>query len=188
MSLTIIMGPMFAGKSTMLINKINTLLADENIGENNIYLVNHTSDNRYCEQGGFSIVSHDGYSVKSHGCNNLGEILPNLEGNSITHIIIDEAHFYEDLFDVVVKLLSQGKNIIVAGLSGDYMLKPFTKSRFLELIPYCTEIVKLSARCEICDKSAHYTKMITSNTPTDQIKVGGKETFIPVCPEHYFSN
>ena len=186
MSLTIIMGPMFAGKSTMLINKINNLLLIENIGENNIYLINHISDNRYCDQGGFSIATHDGHSIKSHGCDRLSDILNILESNTITHIIIDEAHFYEDLFDVVVKLLSRGKHIIVAGLSGDYKLKPFTKSRFLDLIPYCTEIIKLSARCEICNRPAHYTMMISNSDISGQIKVAGKETFIPVCPEHYF--
>ena len=186
MSLTIILGPMFAGKSTMLINKINNLI-DKNIGENNIYLINHISDNRYCKNGGFSIATHDGIYVKSHGCDKLYELIQILENPLISHIVIDEAHFYEDLFEVVVKLLSQGKNIIIAGLSGDYMLKPFTKSRFLELIPYCTEIIKLFARCEKCEKDAHYTKKVTNVELSDQIKVGGKETFIPVCTEHYFN-
>ena len=52
-----IIGPMFSGKSTELINILQELVESGNSIENDIIVVNHNSDNRFDDRE--YIVSHD---------------------------------------------------------------------------------------------------------------------------------
>ena len=192
MSLTLVIGPMFAGKSTKLVDIITNLLAS-GINKNNIMIINHKSDTRYGGDGS-NIITHDGVKLQGIAVENLSDISDKIITECIEHVIIDEAHFFKDLYDNVWKFVSMRKNVVIAGLSGDYKLKPFVESRILELIPLATSIVKLQARCEICNDPAHYTRIQSvkslennqGNCQESQIIVGGKDTFIPVCLKHYF--
>ena len=191
MSLLLIIGPMFAGKSTKLVDIVTNLL-ESGVNKNNILIINNKSDTRYGGDGS-NIITHDGVKLQGIAVEKLSEVAEKIVSECIDYIIIDEAHFFKDLYENVWKFVSMRKNLIVAGLSGDYKLKPFTESRILELIPLATSIVKLQARCEICNGPAHYTKMQTAVCVSssdivndDQIIVGGKDTFKPVCLNHYF--
>jgi len=101
-------------------------------------------------------------------------------------LLIDEAHFFEDLVDVVKDLLNKKKYVIVSFLMGDYKGDLFGHA--VNLIPLCDEIHRLQAFCTICAKEkkhriAIYSKRIFDSEET--IDIGGIEKYIPVCRTHY---
>jgi thymidine kinase len=197
--LNLIIGPMFSGKSTYLINKVNYLL-NNNISENEILIINHSDDIRYSTN---KICSHDGTNINSKSLNNLSDIITNIindnKNNSgfytnIKYILIDEGQFFNDLFESIKSLLLYCSNsnfnknthnkleIYICGLDGDYKQEPFQNSRILELIPYSTNITKLNSQCNICKNTAPFTKRIINSDKT--ILIGGNNFYQPVCLIH----
>ena len=186
MKLHIVLGPMFSGKTTYLINKVNELL-NNGIDKEEILLINHSSDSRYDTNG--TICSHDKIKINSLSMHTLCSSLESSEyaWDIIRYIFIDESQFFEDLYDTITSKFMNNSNypdlnIYVFGLDGDYKQEPFTNSRLLELIPYCSSITKLLAKCTICNSDAPFTKRITNST--EQILVGGSNDYQPVCIDH----
>lgn len=194
--LHIVIGPMFAGKSTYLINKVNELLSDnsnvsnsrsDKLSADDILLINHSSDTRY--NASSQIHSHNGASLKSLALPRLNDF--SINGSSLItnkkYILIDESQFFSDLYQSITKLLYSSsstslKEIYIFGLDGDFKQEPFKDSKLLELIPFCSSITKLQATCTYCSQPAPMTKRIT--TSTEQILVGGSNEYQPVCLKH----
>lgn len=180
MSLTIIIGPMFAGKTLELIRRIN-------LSKKEKLVINHLSDNRYNTT---SITSHNGLEIPSLKFDKLESLFTNYHNNniynleSIDEIYIDESQFFTDLYETVWELVvNQKKNVIISGLDGDFEMRPFYKSKLLELIPLASEIIKLSSNCYICNKPAYYSKRLVSSN--NQILIGTKDIYQPTCLEHH---
>jgi len=216
--LCLILGPMFAGKSTYLINKVHELLCN-GAQSSEILLINHSSDIRY-DTTNTNICTHDGNKYKAISTNNLQTIINSIinipigdttttitnKYSHIKHILIDEGQFFNDLFIAIKTLIlsEYGNNkkqnntqdnqdnqdkqdkkfIYICGLDGDFKQEPFANSRILDLIPYTTQLIKLNARCYICNKTAPYTKRIINCN--DTILVGGAEMYQPSCITHLF--
>ena len=194
--LHIILGPMFAGKSTYLINKATELLDNSNSSCDDILMINHTFDNRYSNES--HIATHDGIKMSSLSLTKLCELLSNdivSCDDNITykaklqkskHIFIDEGQFFDDLYDIVIILLCKyKKNIYIGGLDGDYKQKQFSNSHLFDLIPFANTIHKLNAKCYICNEPAQCTKRLnTETTNVVQIIVGGSNMYQPVCLNH----
>lgn len=53
----------------------------------------------------------------------------------------------------------------------------------LAIIPLADSITKLTARCELCGKSALFTLRKTSDTQKELI--AGADVYMPVCRHHY---
>jgi len=182
--LNLILGPMFAGKSTFMIDNIETLNKIPNLDKEKIITINHSSDARY-DTG--KICSHNGQKIQCITTDKLSNIPMNTFTNA-EYIFIDEGQFFNDLYDViinVIKLSSQNtsnKFIYISGLDGDFNQRPFSNSRILELIPYASNVIKLMARCYICGGDAPMTKRLINSTET--ILVGGAEMYQPCCYEH----
>jgi len=186
--LHLVMGPMFAGKTTNLITKVNELIQN-GVPMTDILLVNHSRDSRY-DIG--KICSHDGLVIDSYSMENLYQLdmtAPNDCFPNKKYLFIDEGQFFADLYDTVLnimKLFKKAKRnlaIYVYGLDGDFQQKPFSNgSKLLELIPYCNSITKLQSKCYICNAPAPFSKrLISSNL---QILVGGTNMYQPSCWEH----
>ena len=103
---------------------------------------------------------------------------------------IDESNLFTDLREIVLILVEkERKKVIVSGLNGDYLRKPF--GQFNDLIPYCDTITKLSPFCQNCCgqgiiRPAHFSQRIEKSKRTEKdslILIGGKETYLPVCRE-----
>ena len=180
-SLELIIGPMFAGKSTELIKKIKMY----NILEKNVLVINHSINNRYGTHG---ICTHDKDSIN----NSINiEKLAELEKdefkqlfNDAEVIIIDEIQFFSDAFEKITNWLDvYNKKIICAGLISDFEKKPF--GDVLSLIPHAEEIIKLSALCKKCKNGtkACFTKRIVNNN--NVIMVGEDSSYEAVCRKHY---
>ena len=176
--LHLVLGPMFAGKSSWLIEKAQELI-DSGIEPNSIVMINHSSDKRYAEN---KICTHDGTKMSCISLDCLSDLF-NTDLTKVSYIFIDEGQFFHDLYESVKTLLLKHKKLIyIGGLDGDYKQEPFRESRFLDLIPLSTSVQKLTARCSVCHCPAPFTKRLTVST--EQILVGGTGEYQPVCSNH----
>ena len=177
--LELIIGPMYAGKSTELIRIINRYKCLNK----RIIVINHILNNRY---GSVSLTTHNREKIDS--CiilENLGDLDKELLNNTDV-IIIEELQFFKDAYDIVIDLCDNYcKTIIAAGLDGDYLRKPF--GDVLKLIPHADKITKLSALCKKCGDGtfAHFTKRITNNN--ELTLIGSDNIYEAVCRNHYLS-
>ena len=174
--LHLIMGCMFSGKSSELLKIINRFKL---LGKK-ILAVNHVFDQRY---GSDKIISHDKKETKCKQIELLEPLIETDEYKNAEIIAIEEGHFFSDLVSFVNTSLDNNKKIYVAGLNGDYQMKPI--GQILDLVPMCETITKLSALCLECNDGteANFSKRINANGK--QIFVGSKE-YIPVCRKHFF--
>ncbi|XP_058210441.1 thymidine kinase a-like [Rhododendron vialii] len=174
----VIVGPMFAGKTTALLRRINS---ECNNGRN-IAMIKSSKDVRYAVD---SVVTHDGMKFPCWALANLLSFKDKLgaeEYNKLDVIGIDEAQFFDDLYDFCCNAADcDGKTVILAGLDGDYMRRSF--GSVLDIIPLADSITKLTARCELCSKRAFFTLRKTDETKTELI--GGSDVYMPVCRQHY---
>ena len=186
--LHLVVGPMFAGKTTHLINKVHELVQN-GVPMDEILLVNHSSDSRYDNN---KICSHNGCKIDSESLVKLYQLDMNEPNHCYTekkYLLIDEAQFFTDLYETVLNIMNSRRTIKKAltiwifGLDGDFQQKPFQNySRLLELIPYASSITKLLAKCYICNASAPFSKrLVASNS---QILVGGTNIYQPSCFNH----
>ncbi|CAN0890845.1 Thymidine kinase [Linum grandiflorum] len=176
----VIVGPMFAGKTTTLLRRIQS--EDEN--GRNVAVVKSDKDTRY---GLDSIVTHDGLKLPCWSLPKLSLFRQSLgvdAYNKLDVIGIDEAQFFDDLHDFCREAADQdGKTVIVAGLDGDYMRRSF--GAVLDVIPLADSVTKLNARCELCGKRAFFTLRKTDETKVELI--AGADVYMPVCRRHFVS-
>lgn len=177
----IIMGCMFSGKSTEIIRLINRYKALDK----KILIVNHSKDIRYKKD---SISTHSNINIDCISIDDLDKIKneTKYEYNRKDVIVIEEAQFFNNLYEFVLTSAEQdNKIIILAGLDGDSNRNEF--GDIIKLIPKCDSVTKLHALCSICKDGtlAPFTKRLVENK--DQIFIGIDE-FIPVCRYHYLKD
>lgn len=175
--LELIIGPMYAGKSTELIRIINRYKCLKK----NIIVVNHVFNNRYGSNG---LTTHNHEKIEN--CvilENLSEISNDvLNKNDV--IIIEELQFFKDAYENIIKWCDiNNKIVIAAGLDGDFLKNPF--GDVLRLIPHAEKVTKLNALCKKCGDGtlAHFTKRITSDNQTTL--VGSDDIYEAVCRKHF---
>ena len=177
-NLELIIGPMYAGKSTELLRKINMY----EFLDKKIIVINHVINNRY---GSSNLSTHNKeYYNKCINLEKLGDFEKYNIFNEIEIIIIEELQFFTDAFEIVKKWTDlDGKNVIAAGLDGDFERKPF--GDVLKLIPYAEKVTKLNALCKRCNDGtiASFTKRIVDKKCTTL--VGSNEIYEAVCRKHY---
>ena len=171
MSLKIIMGNMFSGKTSELVRRLKRY---EVIGKR-ILVINSSKDTRCLEH---VLRTHDNMKFDCIKTNNLNE----LNYQDVDVIAIDEAQFFIGLKVFVEKVLTRGKTIILTGLDGDY--KQDKIGEILDCIPLADKVFKLSAMCMECMDGTHgpFTKRIVNSDKVEL--VGGKEMYMAVCRKH----
>ncbi|KAK1295676.1 Thymidine kinase [Acorus calamus] len=174
----VITGPMFAGKTTALLRRIQA----ESANGRTVVMIKSEKDTRY---GLDSVVTHDGVKMPCWALNELSTFKAKLGPEAydkINVIGIDEAQFFKDLYDFCCNAADQdGKTVVIAGLDGDYLRRGF--GSVLDVIPLADSVTKLTARCELCGKRAFFTLRKTNETNTELI--GGADLYMPVCRKHY---
>lgn len=177
--LTVIMGCMFAQKTTELLRRIRRY---RSIGYS-VLVINYADDTRY---GTDCIASHDIDKFPALTVRQLTDVPEETLG---THrvLVIDEGQFYPDLVEKVATWADKydDLHIVVSGLDGDARRRPF--GGLLELIPHAEEVVRLSAYCSTCADGtvAHFSKKIAVGG--EQVEVGAADKYIPVCRKHYLA-
>jgi thymidine kinase len=170
--LEIILGPMFAGKTTKLIEKYRECI----FLSEKVCVINYEEDKRYDE---VKLSSHDLIKINSLNVKKLKDII-DIDAEVF---LINEGQFFNDLYEVVLHLVEKlNKTVYVYGLDGDYKRDNFGK--ILDLIPICNKVKKLTAMCNICKDGtkAYFTKRITNETSQ---KLIGINHHIAVCRNCY---
>jgi thymidine kinase len=102
-----------------------------------------------------------------------------LDGKDV--IIIDESQFFDDLRVFVES--QETKHVVVVGLDGDYLRKPF--GQVLDCIPLADKVTKLTAMCEKCADGTpalfSYRKVLDKN----QVSIGGSNKYSAFCRSCY---
>jgi len=168
--LKIILGSMFAGKTTELIKEYNR----HNACGIRCCFINHMYDDRY-DSGTKKTKTHNQSEIlNDYSVNKLGQIFNKeslLFGNTDYDVyFINEGQFFNDLYEWVDWLVNmKNKKVYVCGLDGDYKRKKF--GSLLDIIPLCDDIVKIKALCNDCKKSdGLFTCRLSDET--EQLLVG----------------
>jgi thymidine kinase len=173
MSITLITGPMFAGKSSMLIQEARRCADPDNGGA---IMIKHSEDRRYQKScGNDAVSSHDGDSYPAIACCTLSDV--EISELVAKNVFVDEGQFFTNMSYFATQCTQQGKNVYVSGLDTDYLQRPFAETARLAEI--ASKVVRLTARCRDCEGDAAYTKRKGENDSL--IVVGGEELYFPVC-------
>ena len=171
----LILGPMFSGKSTRLIEQMRKYVykAKKTI------MVKYYADQRYSEKS--EVVTHDLIKYDSINCKLLRNSFDTLKQYDV--IGIDEGQFFADLVEVCEELALMGKIILIAALNGDFRMEPFPVIQ--RIISKSDKIKLLKAYCFNCHKDAKFSLRIVKSNET--VLIGAGEAYKPACREcHVF--
>ena len=182
MSLELIVGPMFAGKTTELIRRQRRL---QIIGRT-VVVVNHASNIRDgCGAG--ELQTHDLNRAQGSPVVPLDAIqdlfIHPLYARSDA-IIVDEGQFFWGLKNAVLRMVEHdGKHVVVAGLLARADRSPFGQIHLLML--HADKVVFLRALCKRCGDGTPglYTRKLRE---TDTA-IGGADLYESLCRCHYLS-
>ena len=179
MSLHLIVGPMFAGKTSAIQSVVRRYTS---IGKTTLVLTADI-DTRYQESAD-AVVSHDRSSVSATAIHvdHLAGVLVTDAFKEAFAIVVDEAQFFSGLYEFVKACVDSGKHVVVVGLDGDGLGKPFT--HVLELVAIADSVEKKTALCGLCGDGtpAIFTKALQKQ---DRIAVGGADMYEPTCRKHF---
>jgi thymidine kinase len=179
MSLDLVLGPMWAGKSSYIIGKIRRYRA---IGWN-VLVVANPLDDRYGSQ---VISSHDKEQVAALAIADLDALYEDTRYKEARLLVIEEAQFYSGLYAFVKTAVERDKkHVVCVGLDGDAFRKPF--GEILSLIPICDNVEKIKSLCAECGDGtpALFSHRHVHTNESAQIQVGAETTYIPLCRSHY---
>ena len=186
MSLHLILGPMFAGKSTELIRQFNL----HKFMGRQILVVNHSWNQRYNSS---SVTTHDSSCIEHEHvitteCLHDIYNYPNIEYFDV--ILIEELQFFKDAFDIVTHLVETHiKTVIASGLNGSAERVPMGDISYL--IPFADTTVVLHALCKRCCDGTpgifSSRRQIRSDDSTD-IDVGADDKYEALCRKHFLDD
>ena len=184
MSLIIVTGPMFSGKSSYLVKKINELT----LQNKKTFVINHILDKRYNNE--ICISTHNGLNSLNNkdvfNCcfNTFNEFLDLFEDklNNYDYFFIDECQFFKDIDLVIDFLLNKDKHLFISFLNSDYKMEPFSVTNLL--YAKADKIIHLTAKCSICSNDAPFTKRLIDSS--SQILVGKNDIYVPRCRKCFF--
>lgn len=175
MSLEIITGNMFSGKTSELIRRLKRY----KVMGKKISVINSTKDTRSNDD---VIHTHDDVNFNCIKVNQLADTLLDKGFCESEVVAIDEAQFFMCLTDFVRMCLFLKKTVIVAGLDADYKQDKF--GEILDCIPMADSVTKLSALCMRCKDGTPgpFTKRIVDTREIEVI--GGSDAYEAVCRTH----
>lgn len=183
--LTIYAGPMFAGKTSALINSWKTCEAPNKMA------FKFKKDTRY-ETGDAAIISHNKESLPAIPVSNCEEINQYIITRATTAepvvIFIDEGQFFPDIHEWFTR---QDSNMIsdvhISGLDYDIFGKAFSQ-QFNKLMEHATVLYTFTANCHICQGKATRTQFMDLSQLTKvegNVLIGGEQQFQPACVVHF---
>jgi thymidine kinase len=176
-SLKLILGCMFSGKTTELQREFREW---SSIGKKPL-CINYIDDNRY---GNIftNMYNHDENAVECIKVGLLSEVDREMIMNTEI-ILINEGQFFPDLVEYC-KLWCEEykKNIIVCGLDGDYLRRPFGK--ILDLIPLADSYEKLTAYCKRCSDGTKAIFTHRKSSEKEQVVIGASN-YEALCRKCY---
>ena len=196
MSLRIVVGPMFAGKTS----EVQSVVRRFGCLGKKVLVLTAEIDNRYADvdtSGNTFVVNHDKNAVPARAVPIDGLVAVTFwrEFEEATAIIVDEAQFFVDCLIPFVRLAvdQYGKHVVVVGLDSDASRRPF--GDVLALAAHADSIEKKTALCKRCGDGteAIFTRKLvvqdSVGSPThpsgDPVEVGGSSLYEAVCRKHF---
>ncbi|KAL0234445.1 hypothetical protein PCE1_001481 [Barthelona sp. PCE] len=174
--LTMVVGPMFAGKSTSLID----YMTDCDLRRLKHVTIKYDSDCRYFDN--FHIGTHDAdITLEAIPVSTLGTAHEYIVKNGIQAIGVDEGQFFPDVVEYVTTWLKMGIDIIVVGLDGTFNKDVF--GTMLNLIPLCVSFTKINSICHMCHDSAPFSRRLCESD--ELIIIGGADKYCACCRSCY---
>lgn len=173
--LEVIIGPMFAGKTSELVKRILW----QGYKNRQLIVFKPAFDSRFADS---EIVTHTHIRQPALSVPSAAELLKWARAEKPDHIFIDEIQFFDDgLLDVVRQLLAEGIDVTAGGLDMDFEGRPFLNSAML--MAAADEVVKLKAYCTLCGRDA--AKSFKKSGSRDRVELGAADKYEPRCNEHW---
>ncbi|WP_457742350.1 thymidine kinase [Thermococcus sp.] len=183
--LEVITGPMFAGKTSELIKRIER----QAYAKRKVALFKPSIDNRYSRS---DVVAHNGLRYRAYVVPTSEEgvkrIVDITVKNNLDVIGVDEVQFFPmEIVETLNELANRGVYVIASGLNLDFKAEPFPVMK--ELLVRADNIVYLTAVCTVCGRPATRSQRLIDGKPAPRdspvIMVGGKESYEARCRLHH---
>jgi len=172
-SLHIIIGPMFSGKTTKLIQIYKT----RTYTQKKVAVINYIYDTRYHSN---MLSTHDQIMIPCIHMHKLSEF----DCSQYDTILINEGQFFSDLYENVLDYVEKfNKEVYVFGLDGDFLRNKF--GDILDLIPYSNTVEKLSALCANCRNGTLGNFSYRLSKEMEQMVIGADDIYKPLCRNCY---
>jgi thymidine kinase len=170
---------MFSSKTTRLLSRIDRCKYQKK----KVISFKPKMDERYTVEN--KIVTHTDIYINCFVVETGEEILKIVSTiDNFDSVAIDEMFMIPNSSYACIELFKKGYDVYVSSIELSYTGIPFEE--VLKVMPYCTQIVKCTAVCSVCQKDARYTyKKIESIDSPDNIEVGGPEIYEPRCQLHH---
>lgn len=208
--LNIFTGPMFAGKTTRLIEYYNSLNVENELEK---LAFKFNKDNRYeeeCDTKDYlkrkMIYSHDKKKILSIPISSCKEIINNIRiiqdtyNVNIKYLFIDEGQFFpqvntwfEEMKNIKLdtshpehKYLKSLKEITISGLDYDASGNIFNP-QFYSLSNQADYLLVAISKCYKCGDNAQYTIILNDETKKEMegnVLVGDDSIYQPACKKH----
>jgi thymidine kinase len=172
-------GPMFSGKTTWLTN----LHKQCTFCNMRVVVVNFAGDTRYTAAEDALLSTHDRTMIPCIMCSTIEELETRhaAEVSEADVLLINEGQFFGDIMRVL-RHVEAGKRVYICGLDGDFEKKRI--GAFLDLIPHCDKVCKLTSLCSICRNGKEAIFSFRTTSETNQIVIGS-DNYIPLCRACY---
>lgn len=178
--LTVICGPMFAGKTTELLKRI---LWARNGERKDVLVLKTAFDVRYSRT---EVITHDGLAAEAVVLHAFSDVETRLKEADL--VCFDEVQFFQnmdrDVVELIKGLLETGTDVVAAGLDTNWKGDAFSATGLL--MAMADEVVKLRAHCAVCGQPAHKTfKKVEDEL---EIQLGHGDLYEPRCNRHWFDH
>lgn len=180
MTLEVIIGPMFSGKTSELIRLVEREVYAKKKGA--IFKI--AFDKRYSSK---QVVTHNGLRYDAYTISSSEEGLRKIEdvalSNNLDAVGVDEVNFFPGGVVELLDRLADNRKVIACGLNLNFKAEPFSTT--MELAARADRVRYLSAVCVVCGQEATRTQRLIGGNPAPRdspiIVVGGKEMYEPRC-------
>lgn len=103
-----------------------------------------------------------------------------LEEDDFDVVLLDEAHFFDDLFEIYLLLQKHEIDFVFAALNLTFKSKPWPS--VLSVLPFCNKHKCMNAVCQNCgDKRALFSFLMGEKMDDSQPQIGGSERYRSLC-------
>lgn len=182
-TLELIVGCMFSGKTTHLIERVLQL---RRAGQR-VAVFYPQADTRALAG---HLQTHTGQQLEAMSVADAADLAASAQLRPEPIVAIDEAQFFDSgVVDACLELVDQGKQLLVAGLDLDFRGVPF--GPMPQLIACADRVTKLAATCSVpgCGRPATFSQRLPDGQPAtffERIVVpGGDNLYQPRCHRHH---